>query len=109
MPAPKLNSAHNSGLTFSGMPDDNTSRKRIILVIDYLKNSILYRGKENILARAELSWDLLSAEEKHEYSRRTYSLPINAFDLFMYDYICLSGSELEGSMKALCHNLVNRH
>lgn len=78
-------------------------------MIQQIRDAVLYSGNAHIITRAELSWMLLTYEERHEYARRTYSLPINGFDLFMYDYICLSGSELKGSMKALYQNLVNKH
>lgn len=79
------------------------------LAIQQIRNLVLYSGNKHILTRAELSWTMLTYEEKHEYSRRTYSLPINGFDLFLYDYVRLSGSELAGSMKALFKQLVTWH
>ena len=104
----KLNPSVNSFCSNSDNSDEEYSR-RIVRTIQHIKDSMLYNVAPNILTRAEQSWEMLSTEEKDEYTRRTYSLPINGLDLFIYDYICLSGSELEGSMKALYMTLITRN
>ena len=78
-------------------------------VIHQIWESAILSGGVSILARAETAWAMLTAGEKDEYSMKADSLPVNAFDLFMYDYICLSGSELKAGMKELFQKMVTRH
>ena len=81
----------------------------VSLMIQQIKDLPLYSGKTGIISRAEQSWILLTADEKNEYSRKAFSMPYNGFDLFICDYISLSGSELEGSMKTLLQSLITIH
>ncbi|HPS59239.1 MAG TPA: hypothetical protein PK514_14125 [Spirochaetota bacterium] len=105
----KINPAPDLALLTSEDLSAEYENRNISLLMRELKYLTQFDGKPGIIMRAEQSWMMLTAEEQNEYSLRAYALPVSAFDLFIYDYLCLSGSEPEESMKILCQKPVKKH
>lgn len=66
-------------------------------------------GNEHIMKRAQNTWSMLTSTEKHEYLRRSNSLSISGYELFMYDYIRLSQTGPGAEIKAMRRQRATRH